>query len=167
MDKHSAISSAIAPAVQDRLQLSELDYQTLRCAQLCKHVELALGTHHHEGRWRSRALALFVGVAQALCYLRDRGLIRLDAKTLKDGLAFAAVQKLIWKGLVDAGGQLVRIDDAWFSDVVEPLKQFVEALPGCPSTADLPVAETTLNQYGYLYAMLVSPPTTSARSAFQ
>jgi len=160
----------MAPAVQDRLELSELDYQTLRCAQLCKHVELALGTHYREGHWRSHALALFAGVAQALCYLRDRGLIRLDARTLKDGLEFTAVQKLIWKRLVDAGGQFVRIDDTWFSDVVEPLKQFVEALPGNPVSCDTPAAETARHHYGYLYAMLlpvVSQTPASSRSAFQ
>ncbi|WP_199030759.1 hypothetical protein [Ralstonia sp. ASV6] len=166
--KMNPIPAKSGHSVQDRLELTEREYGTLRCAQLCACVAAALSVHYEDGVWRSRALALFTGVAQVLCYLRDRGYIRLDARTLKDGLTYAVLQKLIRERMFDAGGQFVRIDDAWFPDVAEPLKQFLQALPGYTEGAQ--PLDATLQHYGYLSAMLaqvVAPTLKSNRSAYQ
>lgn len=80
--------------------------------------------------WGGRATGLINGLAQALCFLRDRGYVRLSAGHFMDLLNLRAIEHLVWSHSIAIRGMELRIDDAAFATALEPLTQFVLNLPG-------------------------------------
>ncbi|HEY8095680.1 MAG TPA: FtsK/SpoIIIE domain-containing protein, partial [Methylobacter sp.] len=104
--------------------------------------------------WKGRAIAFVAGLTRALCFLRDRGYLLLDANKFIEYFELPIVEKMVWDRIITENGAEIKIDDPLFTKVLEPLKAFILTLPGYKREAKGNQEQKTVEQHGFITMQL-------------
>lgn len=104
--------------------------------------------------WKGRAISFVAGLTRALCFLRDRGYLLLDANKFIEYFELPVVEKMVWDRVITENGQEVKIEDPLFNKVLEPLKAFILTLPGYKREAKGNQEQKTVEQHGFITMQL-------------
>lgn len=104
--------------------------------------------------WKGRAIAFVGGLTKALCFLRDRGYLLLDAGKFIEYFELPIVEKLVWDKTITENGRDIRVDDPLFDKVLAPLKAFILTLPGYKRESKGNQEQKTVEQHGFITMQL-------------
>jgi hypothetical protein len=104
--------------------------------------------------WKGRAIAFVAGLTRALCFLRDKGYLLLDANKFIQYFELPVVEKMVWDLTITEGDKEVKVEDPLFTKVLEPLKAFILTLPGYKRESKGAQEQKTLEQHGFITMQL-------------
>lgn len=103
--------------------------------------------------WKGRAIAFVAALTRPLCYLRDKGFIRLSAETYLHFFELPNLEILLY----EPEKLYPQIDKEEFKDVVAALKAYIINLPGYNDTfysQNKRQEQKTLEQHGFITMQL-------------
>ncbi|WP_119343491.1 type IV secretory system conjugative DNA transfer family protein [Facilibium subflavum] len=105
--------------------------------------------------WKGRAISFVEALMRLLVYLRDEGLLRLDAGVIRKYFVLDVLESLVFdQVIVDAENNTTEIDVQFPFSVVDPLMNYLSTLPGYQNANKGKQSDKAYEQHGYITMQL-------------